>query len=326
MIITRTPLRVSFFGGGTDLPEYFMNNGGAVIGSAIDKYIYHTVSSFPSRLFNYCMKISYSKIECVNNVSEIQHKPFREILRLMNIEKDVEIHLASDLPSFSGLGSSSAFTVGLLKALYQFKGIKITPIDLARHAIEIERNHLCEAVGYQDQTFASLGGINLIKFDKTGAMEVNPVIMTREREQKLSNSLLLFFTGITRSAQNIEKSKIQRISEIHNHLEKMHSHVERSFKLLIGQNSLDEFGCMLDETWSEKKMLSPHVSNYSIDKMYEIALANGALGGKILGAGGGGFILFYVPEEKQGSFREAMNAYAEVDFKLNANGADVIFQ
>lgn len=319
-------MRVSFFGGGTDLPEYYLKNGGAVIGSAIDKYIYHTVSTFPSKLFNYSVKIVYSKIECVNDTSEINHKPFREILRKMDISTDIEIHLASDLPAFSGLGSSSAFSVGLLKALHEFKGEQISPENLAISAIKIERDILGEAVGCQDQTFAAHGGIKLIKFDRTGEIKVRSVNLSRNREIELSSSLLLFFTGITRSAQNIEISKIQRMKTIDKNLNNMMAHVERAHKLLMGTEPLDDFGYMLDETWSEKKMLSPHVSNYEIDQMYKTAKSCGALGGKVLGAGGGGFMLFYVPHKICEKFRVGMKNYVEVKFNLNASGSEIIFR
>jgi D-glycero-alpha-D-manno-heptose-7-phosphate kinase len=325
MIITRTPLRVSFFGGGTDLPEYYMNHGGAVIGSAIDKYLYHTISTFPSNLFNYSVKISYSKIECVSKTSQIEHRPFREILKVMGVERDVEIHLASDLPSFSGLGSSSAFTVGLLLALHKFNGVSISPKDLALKAIFIERNILQESVGSQDQTFAAFGGFNLIRFHKTGDITVDPVNMSFTRERELSDSLLLFFTGITRAAQDIEKSKIHKIDTVNYNLSNILAHVDKAYRLLTGNRSLDELGFMLNETWVQKKMLSPFVSNKSIDAMYDRAISCGALGGKILGAGGGGFMLFYVPPDRQKKFREGMTGYAEVNFSLNAEGSSVIF-
>lgn len=326
MIISRTPLRVSFFGGGTHLPEHYKNNGGAVIGTTIDKYVYHTVSKFPSKLFDYSVRISYSKVECVQSTEEIEHKPFREILKFMDISKDVEIHVASDLPSFSGLGSSSAFTVGLLNALHNFKRTFVSQSQLTQKAIHLEREILKESVGCQDQTFAAHGGFNLINFGKNGEIKIDPVKIIPEKETELSDSLLLFFTGITRRAQVVESNKIKNIELIRDSLRALRMHVDEAYKILTGNASLENFGLLLDKTWREKRQLDPGVTNDTINSMYQKALNSGAIGGKLLGAGGGGFMLFYVPKDRQEKFRLAMTSYHEVNFNINTPGSEIIYK
>ncbi len=324
MIISKTPLRVSFFGGGTDLPSFFKLHGGAVIGSAIDKYVYHTVSNFPSKLFDYAVRISYSKVECVKNVTEIEHIPFREILKDQGIEKDIEIHVASDLPTFSGLGTSSAFTVGLIKAVNAFKGLHISREQLANAAIRTEIEILNEAVGCQDQTFAAYGGFNLIQFLPSGINRVEKIILSDSKRNELSQSLMLFFTGVKRRAQEIESSKIKNIKEIEQNLLEILKHVDKSYNILTGNQCLSNFGILLNETWMQKKLLDKSVSNIVIDNMYDQALSAGALGGKLLGAGGGGFMLFYVPPENKHKVRIALQNYYEIPFNLDAPGSSII--
>ncbi len=325
MLISRTPLRISFFGGGTDLPEFYLKNGGAVIGSAIDKYIYHTVSPFPSELFDYTTKIVYSKVECVKAIDEIQHVPFREILRESGITKDIEIHVAADLPSFSGLGSSSTFTVGLLNALNGFQKRKISTLELANEAIRIEREILQEAVGCQDQAFAAFGGMNLITFEKDGKIKVEPLGISKDTKEELSQSLILYFTGITRRAVNIEAEKIKRIANIEGNLKSMLMIVDEAYNLLTSGKDLSGFGKLLDKSWKEKKCLAAGVTNSEIDAMYRTAMENGALGGKLLGAGGGGFLLFFIPPEKRKGLQKAMQGYCEIEFSLEAPGATIIY-
>jgi len=326
MIISKTPLRISFFGGGTDLPEFYREFGGAVLGSSIDKYIYHTVSSFPSNLFDYSLRLSYSQVEKVNALSEIQHKPFREILAAMEIERDIEIHLAADLPSYSGLGSSSSFTVGLINALTAFKGQTIQSHNLALKAIEIERDVLQEAVGCQDQIFAAHGGLRIVEFKKNGSISVDRVNISSARKEEFEESLLLFFTGITRKAQGVESSKIKNISAIKNNLKQIFKHVDLGLNLLIGNGPIEGFGALLDETWQEKRQLDPNVSNSTIDQMYSDAISAGALGGKLLGAGGGGFMLFFVPPESQKYVRKALTNFYEVKFSLDSQGSEIIYK
>ena len=325
MLISRTPLRVSFFGGGTDLPEFYQQHRGAVIGTAIDKYIYHTVSRFPSELFDYTTKISYSKVECVKNVDEILHKPFREILRARNILKDVEIHIAADLPSYSGLGSSSSFTVGLLKALYAFKGEEIDAHGLTNEAIRIERDVLQEAVGCQDQAFAAYGGMNIIRFGPQNTISVEPLQVPTHTMEELSASLILFFTGITRRAANIEADKIKRIGDLHTNLTSMLSIVDEAYDMLVSGKDISGFGTLLNRSWIEKKTLASGVTNETIDEIYKTAMNNGALGGKLLGAGGGGFMLFFVPPEKRAGLKKSLSHLSEISFSMNAPGATIIY-
>lgn len=324
MIITRTPLRMSFFGGGTDFPEYFRENGGAVLGSAINKYIYHFVTRFPSELFDYSIRLSYRRTECVKSLDEVQHAPFREILRFFDLNKDVEIALAADLPSFSGLGSSSSFTVGLVHALSAFQGRHVSREQLARLAIQLEREVLSETVGWQDQIFAAYGGFNLIEFGNNGGFNVHRVALAPERLEELERSLMLFFTGRTRSAGQIEVGKLRRLDEIRRHLRRLHELVEEAYSILTGNRSLTEFGRLLHRSWLEKRELSPEVSNPQIDEMYRRGLEAGAMGGKLLGAGGGGFLALFVPPGRQEQVREALEGYFQIQFQLNAPGSTVI--
>jgi D-glycero-alpha-D-manno-heptose-7-phosphate kinase len=324
MIITRTPLRISFFGGGTDFPEFFSKNGGAVLGTAIDKYIYHTISHVPSWLFNHKIRFAYRKVEFANSLDEIEHIPFREILRYCGILKDIEVNLASDLPAFSGLGSSSSFTVGLVKGLNAFTGKYVNQQELARQAIYIEREVLKEAVGVQDQIFAAYGGLNIIQLSSKNNFSVERIALTGDRLNELDASLMLFFTGITRRAHEVEKKKIQNIANINENLRKMLVLVDRAHTALTSNASLTTFGSLLHETWMEKRLLDPAVSNSDIDLLYEKGVEAGALGGKLLGAGGGGFMLFFVPPERQNRVRLALAAYNEVQFSINAPGSSVI--
>jgi D-glycero-alpha-D-manno-heptose-7-phosphate kinase len=324
MIICQTPLRVSFFGGGTDFPEFFSAHGGAVLATAIDKYIYHSVSHFPSKLFDYSIRLAYRKVECVNDLAEIEHVPFREILRYLGIERDVEISLTADLPSFSGLGSSSSFTVGSINALNAFQGRFIPKGELANLAIRMEREILREAVGLQDQIIAAYGGLNVIEFSAGDNFVVHRVAISKAKLQELDASLLLFFTGVTRRASEIEKRKIENLHRIEGNLKRMLTLVEKAHGVLTGNGSLAAFGELLGETWREKRALDLVVSSPAIDKLYELAGRAGALGGKLLGAGGGGFMLLFVPEERQAKVREALKDYIEIGFSINSPGSSII--
>lgn len=324
MIISKTPLRISFFGGGTDFPEFFAKNGGAVLGSAIDKHIYHSVVRFPSELFDYSIRLAYRKVECVRDRNEIEHLPFRKILEYFDIEKDIEVTLAADLPSFSGLGSSSSFTVGLINALGAHQGQFTPKQELAQLAIHIERDVLHEAVGCQDQIFAAYGALNLIEFSAAEEFVVHRVCLPKNRLHELDNSLLLFFTGMTRRAGDIERSKLNNLERIEKPLQKMLRLVEEAHGILTGNRPLSEFGRLLDRTWQEKRSLDPGVSPPQVDKLYDMGMASGALGGKLLGAGGGGFLLFFVPEEEQPRFRKAMTGYYEIPFSIGAPGSSIV--
>jgi len=324
MIIVRTPLRVSFFGGGTDFPDFFSSNRGAVLGTAINKYIYHTVSHLPSWLFDHKIRFAYRKVEHVRSLDEIEHLPFREILRHCQVLQDVEVNLASDLPSFSGLGSSSSFTVGLIKGLNAFQGRHIAQDQLARAAIHIERDVLGETVGLQDQIFAAYGGFNLIQFNGQSEFTVERVPVSEARMRELSDSLLLFFTGITRRAQEVEQNKLKNIDCIRDNLKNMLALVDKAYDALTGTASLSAFGYLLDDTWTEKRKLDGSVSAPEIDRLYALGIEAGALGGKLLGAGGGGFMLFYVPVERKEAVRIALHDYHEVPFAINAPGSTVV--
>jgi D-glycero-alpha-D-manno-heptose-7-phosphate kinase len=324
MIIAQTPFRVSFFGGGTDWPEFFTRHGGAVLGSAIDHFLYHSATPLVSKLFDYSIRLAYSKVECVRTVDEIEHRPFREILRAFNIQRDIEINLAADLPSFSGLGSSSSFTVGLINALSAFQGRHLPKRELAHSAIRIERDRLGEAVGCQDSVFAAYGGLNLIEFHSEENITVNRVCLSADRFGELQSSMVMLFTGKKRRAESVEREKISRVEQSHDHLRRIFAMVERGHGLLTGTGPLSAFGELLNKAWSHKRALSSSVSNPEIDAMYEQGITAGALGGKLLGAGGGGFMLFFVPPEVQRRFRRQMSAYCEIAFSLNAPGSYIV--
>jgi D-glycero-alpha-D-manno-heptose-7-phosphate kinase len=324
VIITQTPLRVSFFGGGTDFPEFFTQHGGAVLGTAIDKYIYHCVTQFPSRLFDYSIRLAYRKVECVKSLEDVEHRPFREALRAMNITRDVEISLAADLPSSSGLGSSSSFVVGLVNALMAFQGKFINQFDLAAKAIHLERQVLREMVGCQDQVLAASGGFNVVRFIREDCFTVHRIVLPKRRLEELDHSLLMFFTGITRSANEVEKGKMADLSRVQETLKRMLLLVDEGHRILTGNEPLSAFGELLHRTWEEKRRLSQAVTNPVIDGMYERALLAGALGGKLLGAGGGGFLLLFVPEERTDAVRQSLHDCYEVPFSINAPGSCVI--
>jgi D-glycero-alpha-D-manno-heptose-7-phosphate kinase len=294
------------------------------LGTAINKYIYLSAMRFPAELFDYSIRVAYRKVECVRHVDEIQHAPVRELLRHCGINGHIEINVTADLPSFSGLGTSSSFTVGLLKALNGYLGRHISPEVLAREAIRLERDVLKEAVGCQDQTFAAYGGFNVIEFRGDRDIHVERVLLAPARMEELDASLLLFFTGITRRATNVESTKIQNIAALHDSLCRMRGMVDEGHRILTGGGSLDAFGRLLDDTWREKRALGAGVSNADINAMYDMALAAGALGGKLLGAGGGGFLLLYVPPERQRRVREALSRFHEISFSINAPGSSII--
>jgi D-glycero-alpha-D-manno-heptose-7-phosphate kinase len=324
VIICRTPLRVSFFGGGTDFPQFFSKHHGAVLGTAINKSIYHTVSHRPSWLFTEKIRFAYRKVELARSLEDIEHKPFREVLRFCGVEQDIEVNLASDLPSFSGLGSSSSFTVGLIKALHAYQGRHIGQDDLARSAIHVERNVLQEAVGLQDQIFAAYGGLNVIRFRGDSDFMVERVPIHQDRLKELDQSLLLFYTGLTRKAQEVEQAKIDNLGRIQDNLRNMLHLVDKAYDALTGNHSLSVFGELLHQTWMEKRQLAIGVTGTEIDRLYELGIRAGALGGKLLGAGGGGFMLFFVPIDRQPQVRAALRDYHEIGFTINAPGSAIV--
>lgn len=324
MIITKTPLRVSFFGGGTDYPDYFTKYGeGAVLGTTIDKYVFLSISKFYSKLSDYSIRISYRNVECVNSLDEIKHVPFRECLRLHGIENDVEVDYSAELPSYTGLGSSSSFIVGLLKSIYAFKGKQVDKLDLAKEAIRVEREILKEPVGYQDQTFAAVGGLNLIKFTQD-KIDVNPIELSENRAKEFEDHLMLFFTGIKRRASDIIVGQIQKVDKNKDNLVKMRQLVDEAYGILVGNSSLAEFGSLLDKSWRLKRSLDEKISNGEIDKIYQDGMSAGALGGKLLGAGGGGFVLFFVPPKRKDAIREKLHHLTEIPIKLSNHGSHIL--
>jgi D-glycero-alpha-D-manno-heptose-7-phosphate kinase len=327
MIITRTPLRLSFFGGGTDFPEFFHHEGGAVVSAAINRYSYQIVSEFASRLFDYSLRISYSRGELVNSVEDIEHPVFRACLKRCGLERDVELHVATDLPAFTGLGSSSSFTVGLLHALHSFKGDRVLPAYLAKEAVYIEREVLGECVGFQDQYAAAFGGFNLIEFPQMGEPCVSHVSISLKNLELLQNNLLLLFTKIKRKAVEIEKSKLTAMRSRDLALKRIRDMALKSVPLFETSSDLDlvALGNLLNEAWNLKKSLSPMVTNPDIDEYYLRAKKSGAIAGKILGAGGGGFLLLLAPPETHKFIAQSFPGHHITHVELGASGSEVIF-
>ena len=323
MIITKTPFRMSFFGGGTDLPEFFNEEKGSVISTTINKYVYVTIRHLP-RFFDYTTEIKYSKIERVNKLDDIVHPMIRNAMKMKDMH-ELYISYDADLPGRTGLGTSSTFAVGLLNAFYCLKGKSASKEVLANDAIKLERELCDEAGGWQDQIAASFGGLNRIDFDRTG-YKVKPIIISPERKQSLEDNLLLFFTGFTRFSADIQKSTKASIQEKKKQLFQMLELVDEAEEILTNKNrDLDDFGKLLDATWQLKKQTGKEISKDSIDELYKKGISAGALGGKLLGAGGGGFLLFYARPEKQESVREALKDLMEVPFSFENSGTQVIY-
>ena len=324
MIITRTPYRISFFGGGTDYPAYYLKYGGKVLGTAIDKYCYLNIRKLPP-FFGHKHRIVYSIIENVNSIEEIAHPSVRETLKYLNIDYGVSIHHDGEIPARSGMGSSSAFTVGLLYSLYALEGKTTSKQELALEAINIEQELIKEHVGSQDQTFAAYGGLNVINFLSNGQIVVEPIIMKPDRLEDFESKFMLFFTGFSRTASEISADNIKNIPNNGISLSRMKDMVDEGFNILVSPDrDLIEFGALLNEAWKLKKTLSTNISMPEIDEMYEIAMASGAIGWKLLGAGGGGFIVFYVQPENQLKVREALNKYLYVPFNFEFDGSRII--
>lgn len=324
MIISRTPFRVSFFGGGTDYPVWYKENDGAVLATTIDKYCYITCRYLPP-FFEHKYRVVYSKMEVVKEISEIEHPSARATLQFMNITDGIEIHHDGDLPARTGLGSSSSFTVGLLHVLYALKGVMPTKMQLAQDAINIEQNIIKENVGSQDQVLASCGGFNKISFKADGTFHVNPIIINNGRLQQLQDHLMLFFTGFSRYASDVAKSQIENTNNKKHELWIMHQMVDEAI-LILNNNKRDikEFGNLLHESWKLKKSLSDKISNPQIDMIYESAREAGALGGKVIGAGGGGFILIFAKPEDQPKIKEKLKGILLVPFNFENYGSQII--
>ena len=324
MIITRTPFRISFFGGGTDYPAWYRENGGAVLTTTINKYCYINCRHLPP-FFEHKHRIVYSKIENVKDVSKIQHPAARAILQFMDVEEGVEIHHDGDLPARTGLGSSSAFTVGLLHALYALKGEMKPKFSLASEAIHIEQDIIKENVGSQDQVEVAFGGFNKISFNQGGSFQVNPITLKKDKLQQLQDHLILYFTGLSRFASEIAKEQIENINKKKNELSAMYQMVDEAIKILNSSNTeISEFGKLLNESWKLKRTLSSKISNLRIDEIYEAACSAGAIGGKLLGAGGGGFMLFFAKPEDQPKVKQRLKNLLQVPFQFENQGSQTI--
>lgn len=322
MIITETPFRMSFFGGGTDMPEFFLENGGAVLSTTFDKYCYVNVRHLP-RFFDYSTELSYSRIERVSDVNDIEHPAVREAMKYLDMQ-EIRLTYEADLPARSGLGTSSSFAVGMLNAFYALKGKYVDKKQLADDAIYLERVLCAEAGGWQDQIAAAFGGFNRINFGPNG-YEVLPVIISPERKKTLNDNLLMYFTGFTRFSSDMQKTNNVTAKDKKKQLLEMLSLVDEAEKVLQNKNTdLVEFGRLLDHTWKLKRQTGTKISTDGIDRIYEDATKAGALGGKLLGAGGGGFLVFYVEPDHRKNVMEAMSDLMYVPFEFENGGTRVI--
>lgn len=322
MIITRTPFRMSFFGGGTDMKAFYEEHGGAVLSTTFDKYCYVNIRHLP-RFFDYRTHLTYNRTECVNSVDEIEHPLIREAMKLLDIH-EIRLLYDADLPARSGLGTSSSFAVGLLNAFYALKGKRVDSRRLADEAIYLERELCREAGGIQDQIAAAFGGFNRIDMDRTG-YRVTPVVMSNERKDALNDRLMLFFTGFSRFSAAVQEKTEKSLGEKTKELLEMKALVDKAEDILLSKTDLSEFGRLLDYTWQLKRGLSDGISTSAIDEVYAAAVKAGALGGKLLGAGGGGFLLFYVEPELQDRVRDALKELLYVPFRFETGGPQVIY-
>lgn len=323
MIITKTPFRMSFFGGGTDIKSFFQEYDGAVLSTTFDKYCYVNVRHLP-RFFNYSTEISYSKLERVTDIGDIKHPAVRNAMKMLDMH-EIRLTYEADLPARSGLGTSSSFAVGMLNAFHALKGKYVDKKRLADEAIYLERDLCQEEGGWQDQIAASFGGFNRINFNKDG-YEVLPVIINKERKEQLNQSLMMFFTGFTRFSSEVQKANFGMSQEKINRLQEMHLLVNQAENILTDKHSdLDDFGRLLDYTWNLKRKTGKSVTNEKIDLLYNDGIQAGAVGGKLLGAGGGGFLLFYVPADKKRKVREAMHNLLYIPFQFETGGTRVIY-
>ena len=325
MIISRTPFRISFFGGGTDYPVWYEKNGGMTLSATINKYAYITVRELPP-FFNYKHRIQYHLKEEVNSLEEIKHPVIREAAKLLGIKKGIEIVHNADLPARSGLGSSSTFTVGLLNALYAMKHQMVTKRELALNAINLEQNIIGEAVGSQDQTIAAFGGFNLIEFNKIKTFQIQEMPISESRLKSLQENLILCFTGFARTAEDIAKLQIESTPFKEKELIKMKEIANIAKEIIIDEKiSIDVFGKLLNEQWFLKKSLTKYISNKKIDKIYDTAINSGAIGGKLLGAGGGGFFLFYAKKKNHQNIIKSLKNKLIVPFRFEKTGSQIIY-
>jgi D-glycero-alpha-D-manno-heptose-7-phosphate kinase len=324
MIISKTPFRVSFFGGGTDYPTWFEKNGGAVLSTTIDKYCYISIRYLPP-FFEHKHRIVYSTIENVKTINKIRHPVVRALLEFFKIKKGVEIHHDGDLPARSGLGSSSAFTVGMINSLYALRGNIISKVHLAKQAIHVEREILKEHVGSQDQIAVAHGGFNKIIFHNDHNFRVEAMTLQKEKIKQLQDHLMLIFTGFSRFASEIAAEQIRNTSSKEKELKVMRDMVDQAVDILNSDRDIIEFGKLLHESWQLKRHLSSKISNPLIDQIYNRALKHGAIGGKLLGAGGGGFMLLFVRPENRLRVQEGLKNFLEVKFSFENDGSQIIY-
>ena len=322
ILISKTPLRISLFGGGTDFPEFFSKKKSIIIGGAIDKFIYIILTKYYSNLFKHKLKFFYSKLEFVKTNKNITHPVIKEVFIKEKINKNIEMHIASDLPSHSGLGSSSSFSVGLLNLIKYYKKKKLKPMDLAFEAISLERDKLKECVGFQDQIFAALGDFQKIEISKGKKIKIVKY-KNKKLISNIQNNLFIVYSGIKRSAKNIEKKKLSKIKKNLKNLNKINDIAILADKKFQSEKNPDFVGDLLSKTWDYKKKLDRNVSNPIIDNLYNKCKKYGALGGKLLGAGAGGFILIYVPKKNQKKFLKKMKSKV-VNFKFFKSGSNII--
>ena len=324
MVISQTPYRISFFGGGTDYPVWAREHGGAVLSTSINKYLYTSVRILPP-FHEHKFRITYSKIENVRTIDEIVHPAVREVFRYLKITDGIELHNDSDLPARSGIGSSSSFVVGLLNALYALQGKIIDKESLALQSIYIEQTILKENVGCQDQIAASFGGFNHIKFHQNGAFSVEPVTVKESRMSELQRHLMLFYTGTTRVASVVAAEQIKNTPKKQSELRAIHQMVNEGINILNSDAHITDFGKLLHEAWQMKRQLSDKITNSMIDEIYTAGLSAGAVGGKLLGAGSGGFMLMFVPPEKQFYVAEKLSKLLPINFSFETGGSKIIF-
>jgi D-glycero-alpha-D-manno-heptose-7-phosphate kinase len=325
MIISKTPYRVSFFGGGTDYPAWYYENGGAVLSGSIDKYCYINCRMFP-RFFGYKYRIVWSHIENVSTIGEILHPAVREGLRYLGVNGDMclELHHQGDLPARAGMGSSSSFSVGLIKTILALKGQIIGKHQLALKAIEFEQDVLNENVGSQDQMAASYGGLNVIRFGTDGTIRVEPLTISKDRIAELESHLMMLYTGTSRLSSEIAGEIIGQVNQKEKVLGEMHEMVDEAVEILNGDKDIHEFGRMLHRSWQLKRQLASQISNESIDRIYRTAMDNGAIGGKLLGAGASGFMIFFAPRQCHQQIKDALPGYLYVPFKFEYEGSTLI--
>ena len=324
MIISRTPFRISLFGGGTDYPDWYLRHGGSVLGMAINKYCYLSVRRLPP-FFEHKHRVVYSKIELVDQAAEIEHPAVRAVMQEMDVEDGLAIHHDGDLPARSGLGSSSSFTVGLLNTLYALRGQVVGSRQLAEEGIRIEQNVIGEAVGSQDQVWAAFGGLNKIGFFQDGSFDVQPLILDGARRTLLNDHLMLYFTGFSRQASEIAIDKIRNLEHRRSQLRTLGAMVDEAADIIQNHDAdIRGIGKLLNEGWRLKKELSDRVSTSEIDEIYQAGMESGALGGKLLGAGGGGFLLLFVEPEKQPFVRERLASLTRVAFEIGSPGSRIV--